>query len=78
VLSYGAGLTAVRLAPYALATALGLVPTSVVQVGVGASAGLLAAHATALTVLPVLAAVVVLGGLGAVAWRRGRLVRSPV
>ena len=38
VLSYGAGLTAIRLAPYALATAIGLVPSTVVQVGAGASA----------------------------------------
>ena len=39
VLSYGAGLTAIRWAPYAAGTALGLVPSTVVQVGIGASAG---------------------------------------
>ena len=38
VLSYGAGLTAIRLGPYAFATAVGLVPSTVVQVGAGASA----------------------------------------
>ncbi len=37
VLSHAAGLSAVPLAPYAAATALGLVPSTVLQVGVGAS-----------------------------------------
>jgi uncharacterized membrane protein YdjX (TVP38/TMEM64 family) len=70
VLSYGAGLTAVRLTPYALSTALGLIPSTVVQVGIGASAGVLAAWATPFTVVPVVAAVLVLAGLAARAWRR--------
>jgi uncharacterized membrane protein YdjX (TVP38/TMEM64 family) len=69
--SYGAGLTAVRLTPYALSTALGLVPSTVVQVGVGASTGVLAGWATTSTVVPVLA-VLGLAGLGAVAGRRRR------
>jgi uncharacterized membrane protein YdjX (TVP38/TMEM64 family) len=69
--SYGAGLTAVRLTPYALSTALGLVPSTVVQVGVGASTGVLAGWATTSTVVPVLAGLG-LAGLGAVAWRRRR------
>ena len=73
VLGYGAGLTAVRLAPYALATALGLVPSTVLQVGIGASAGALATWATTFTVVPVVAAaVLVLAGLAALAWRRRR------
>ena len=72
VLSYGAGLTAVRVTPYALATALGLVPSTVVQVGIGASAGVLATWATPVTVFPVAAAVLVLAGFGAFAWRRRR------
>lgn len=79
--SYGAGLTAVRLTPYALSTALGLIPSTVVQVGVGASAGVLAERATALTVVPAVAAVlVILGGLGVLAWRRRRPAaeREPV
>jgi uncharacterized membrane protein YdjX (TVP38/TMEM64 family) len=67
--SYGAGLTAVRLTPYALSTALGLVPSTVVQVGVGASAGVLADRATAFTVVPVAVVVLVLAGLGLLAWR---------
>jgi uncharacterized membrane protein YdjX (TVP38/TMEM64 family) len=70
VLSYGAGLTAVRLTPYALSTALGLIPSTVVQVGIGASAGVLAAWATPFTVVPVVAAVLVLAGLAARAWHR--------
>jgi uncharacterized membrane protein YdjX (TVP38/TMEM64 family) len=72
VLSYGAGLTAVRVRPYALATAIGLVPGTVVQVGVGASAGALATWSTPFTVVPVVAAVLVLAGTGALAWRRRR------
>jgi uncharacterized membrane protein YdjX (TVP38/TMEM64 family) len=78
--SYGEGLTAVRLTPYALSTALGLVPSTVVQVGVGASAGVLADRATTLTVVPALVGVLVLTGLGAFAWRRRQPVpeREPV
>ncbi len=60
VLSYGAGLTAMRLLPYAAATALGLIPSTVVQVGVGASAPALVSGANAAVALP-LAALVVLG-----------------
>jgi uncharacterized membrane protein YdjX (TVP38/TMEM64 family) len=75
VLSYGAGLTAVRLTPYALSTAIGLVPSTVVQVGIGASAGVLAAWATPITVVPIAAAVLVAAGLVALAWRRRR--RAP-
>ncbi|HEV7871382.1 MAG TPA: VTT domain-containing protein [Modestobacter sp.] len=68
VLSYGAGLTAIRPAPYALATAVGLVPGTVVQVGIGASVGALASWATVFTLGPL--TVVVLAWLGALAWRR--------
>jgi uncharacterized membrane protein YdjX (TVP38/TMEM64 family) len=70
VLSYGAGLTAIRPAPYALATAIGLVPGTVAQVGVGASVGALASWGTAFTLGPL--TVVVLAWLGALAWRRRR------
>lgn len=78
LLSYGAGLTAVRLRPYALATAIGLVPGTVLQVGVGASAGVLAAHAATFTVVPAVAAALLLAALGTLAWRRRRPVREPV
>ena len=70
--SYGAGLTAARLAPYALSTALGLVPSTLVQVGVGASAGVLADRATASVLVAGLVAVLVLMGLGVLVWRRRR------
>jgi uncharacterized membrane protein YdjX (TVP38/TMEM64 family) len=72
VLSYGAGLTAVRLTPYALSTAIGLVPSSVVQVGIGASAGVLATWATTFTVVPVVVAALLVAGLGVLAWPRRR------
>ena len=70
--SYGAGLTAVRLAPYALSTALGLVPSTLVQVGVGASAGVLADRATTSVLVAGLVAVLGLAGLGVLVWRRRR------
>ncbi len=72
VLSYGAGLTAVRWAPYVAGTALGLMPSTVVQVGIGASASAVVDHATPLTVLPLLGAAVVLAALAAGAWQRRR------
>jgi uncharacterized membrane protein YdjX (TVP38/TMEM64 family) len=72
VLSYGSGLTGIRWAPYALATALGLVPSTIVQVGVGASAGFLAERTSVVTVVGVLAAVLALGGWALIVWRRRR------
>ena len=68
LLSYGAGLTAVRLGPYALATAIGLVPGTVVQVGIGASAA--SFDGTAATAVPVLGAVLGLVVLGLLVRRR--------
>ncbi len=72
VLSYAAGLTAIRWAPYVTGTALGLVPSTVLQVGIGASAGAVVDRATPLSVLPLLCAAVVLAALAAGAWRRRR------
>ena len=72
VLSYGAGLTALRWGPYAAGSAVGLVPSTIVQVGVGASAGVIVAGATPLTVVPVLVAAVLLAALAAGAWHRRR------
>ena len=77
LLSYGAGLSAVRPVPYGLATAIGVVPGTVVHVGVGASAGVLVAHATTFTVVPAVAAALALVVVGAVAWRRRRPARGP-
>ncbi|SOE02996.1 TVP38/TMEM64 family protein [Blastococcus haudaquaticus] len=72
LLSYGAGVTAVRLWPYALATAIGLVPGTLVQVGIGASAGVLAGSTTA-TAAPLVAAALGLFLLGILVVRRRRL-----
>jgi uncharacterized membrane protein YdjX (TVP38/TMEM64 family) len=72
VVSYGAGLTSVRFAPYALATAIGLLPGSVVQVGVGASAGALVDRAGPLPVAGALLAVLVVALGGLLGWRRRR------
>jgi uncharacterized membrane protein YdjX (TVP38/TMEM64 family) len=77
VLSYGAGLTAVRWPPYVAGTALGLVPSTLVQVGIGAWSGAVLARATPLTVLPLLAAVAVLVALTAGAWHRRRTAMAP-
>ena len=74
VLSYGAGLTAIRWAPYVAGTAVGLVPSTVLQVGIGASAGVVAERATPLAVLPLLGAALVVAALAARAWHRGRRV----
>jgi uncharacterized membrane protein YdjX (TVP38/TMEM64 family) len=73
VLSYGAGLTAMRLLPYAAATALGLVPSTVVQVGVGASAPALVSSTTAAAALPLAA----LAAAGVLWFRRRRAGVSP-
>jgi uncharacterized membrane protein YdjX (TVP38/TMEM64 family) len=67
-LSYGAGLTAIRWGPYAAGNAVGLIPGTVIQVGVGASALAVIENATPLTVLPLVLAAVVLAALTAGAW----------
>jgi uncharacterized membrane protein YdjX (TVP38/TMEM64 family) len=71
VLSYGAGLTAVRWTPYALATAVGLVPSTVVQVGVGASAPLIVAWASTWALVPLVVVLAFVVG-GVLLWRRRR------
>jgi uncharacterized membrane protein YdjX (TVP38/TMEM64 family) len=70
VLSYGAGLTSIGWAPYAAGTALGLLPSTVLQVGIGASAGAIVTGATPLTVVSLLAGAVGLAALAAGGWRR--------
>jgi uncharacterized membrane protein YdjX (TVP38/TMEM64 family) len=72
VVSYGAGLTRARLSTYMLATAIGLVPGTVVQVGLGASAGFVVDQAATLTVVPLAAGLVLLVGLAVRASRRRR------
>jgi uncharacterized membrane protein YdjX (TVP38/TMEM64 family) len=76
LLSYAAGLTGVRLLPYLAATAVGLVPSTAVQVGLGASAPFVVAHATAFTAVPVVV-VVALAAVGLLAWRRHRRRSTP-
>ena len=75
VLSYAAGLTAVRWRWYALATAIGLVPSTVVQVGLGASAVDLAGTST---VVSVVAGAALLVAAGVLAWRRRPAVGTSV
>ena len=70
VTSYGAGLTGVRFAPYLCGTALGLVPSTVVQVGIGASAGFVVDAVSAAVLAPLAAVVLVAAVVGAVVWRR--------
>ncbi len=71
--SYAAGLTAVRLLPYAAGTVLGILPGSAVQTAVGASVGVLPAWATSPTGLVVEGAVLLAVALGSLVWwRRGR------
>jgi len=65
LLSYAAGLTAVRLPVYVLATAVGMLPGTLLQVGLGASAGVLDSWALA-------GVVVVLAAVLAVVLRRRR------
>ena len=74
--SYAAGLTAVPLAPYTAATALGVVPGSALQVAVGASVGGLPAWVTSPGGLVVEGALVVLVLAGGVLWWRRTRARS--
>jgi uncharacterized membrane protein YdjX (TVP38/TMEM64 family) len=68
----------VPLAPYTAATALGLLPSTVLQVGVGAAVpGLTEWAARAGSPAAVAAlSVAVAGGAGLLWWLRGRRVRS--
>ncbi|MGY1696293.1 TVP38/TMEM64 family protein [Geodermatophilus sp. SYSU D00814] len=75
VLSHAAGLSAVPLAPYVAATALGLLPSTVLQVGVGASVPQLtqwAARARSPEVAAASVVVVAVLGVVVVSRRRGR------
>jgi uncharacterized membrane protein YdjX (TVP38/TMEM64 family) len=70
VCSYGAGLVGVRLGPYVLATAVGLLPGTALQVGIGASAAVFVTGQAALALVSLAVGVVLLGWLIMRAWRR--------
>ena len=72
VVSYGAGLTGVRLAPYVLATAVGALPGSVLYVGIGTSLAVVGGSATGRPAVVAVGALAVIGLSGAVWWRRRR------
>ncbi len=78
VASHAAGLSAVPLAPYTAATALGLLPSTVLQVGVGAAVpGLTEWAARAGSPVAVAAVSVAVAGVaGLLWWRRSRRVHS--
>ena len=69
--NYGSGFTSVRLRHYALGTAVGILPGSVVFVGLGAGTLLLPTWATL-----AVSALAVVGALGAARWRRNRALRT--
>lgn len=75
VVSYGAGLTGVRLAPYALATTVGALPGSVLYVGIGTSLTVVAGWATGWPAVGALG-VLVVAALSGAAWLRRRPGRS--
>ncbi|TFV66528.1 UNVERIFIED_ORG: DedA family protein [Bacillus sp. AZ43] len=77
--SYAAGLSGVRLGPYLLGTAVGLVPWSVLYVGVGASVTRIDSWTSLVDVVPALAVVVLLALLAGFFWwrRRRRLPTQP-
>ncbi len=74
--NYGIGLSGARVAPYLGATVLGMLPSTVAQVGLGASAGLLLEGTTG--TLTAVAGAVLLVALvsGTVLWRRRRAVAA--
>lgn len=71
LVSYAAGLSRVRWAPYTLGTAIGLVPGSVLYVGVGASVTLIGSATTLLPLLLTFAALAVAGMTWMLKRRRG-------
>lgn len=75
--SYAAGLSGVRLGPYLLGTAIGLVPWSVLYVGIGASLTSIDSWTSLVEVVPTLAVVLLLALLAGYFWWRHRQRRPP-
>ena len=73
VVNYAAGLSGVRFGSFLAATAIGLVPSTVVQVGVGASAGFVVSRIGALAAVPVLVLGLLVLGAAGVWWYRRRI-----
>jgi uncharacterized membrane protein YdjX (TVP38/TMEM64 family) len=76
-LSYGAGLLGIRFAPYFAATAVGLLPSTTVQVGIGASVGFVVSGGSMLALLPAVAGALALTAIAAITWRRRRRSTEP-
>ena len=74
LVSYAAGLSAVRLRPYALGTAIGLLPGSVTYVAIGSSTALVASWLTP-HLVALLAVTLPLGLLGVAIGHRWRVAR---
>ncbi|MGY2065804.1 TVP38/TMEM64 family protein [Blastococcus sp. SYSU DS0619] len=72
VTSYGAGLSGVRFGSFLAATAVGIVPSTVVQVGIGASTGVAVARFGALAAVPLVVLGLVLLVAGTAWWYRRR------
>ena len=72
VVSYGAGLSGVRLGPYVLATTVGAVPGSVLYVGIGTSLAVVGTWVTGWPAVVALGVLVVVGLAGTAWWRRRR------
>ena len=70
--SYAAGLSGVRFVPYLLGTAVGLVPWSVLYVGIGASVTSIGSWTTLVDVVLPVAVAVSLALLAVYFWWRGR------
>lgn len=76
VVSYAAGLSGIRLRPYLLGTAVGLVPWSVLYVGIGAAVGSVGSWASLVDVIVLVAFAFSLTFLAAFVWERRRQRRT--
>ncbi|SEM01446.1 SNARE associated Golgi protein [Blastococcus sp. DSM 46786] len=70
VVSYAAGLSGVRLGPYVMGTAVGLVPWSVLYVSIGASAARIDSWAPLIPLVSGAVVVMSIALLTGLSWRR--------